>query len=441
MENLFKKIEESSMAKVFIIAFLILLFIIPNEMIKGLITERKNNEQKVIKEISSKWGTAQIIAAPYLTVPYIRKKTLTINGKEELRYFDDEIQILPKRLDITGKLVPVSRKTGIYKAILYDADLHFTGNFDFPDLKELEIDSSSIKWDKITFNVGISDMNGIKETIIVDFNGIDNVNLEPGLQGEIMNSGTSATIKVKPEDFQDNAAFDFDLKLRGSESISFIPLGKTTSVDISSTWDSPSFQGNFIPDKRDISQSGFAAKWNILDLNRNYPQYWIGDNYDVMKSKFGVQLIKTVSEYQKNMRTVKYSILIIVLVFFIYFFFEVLGKFKIHPIQYMFIGLALTLFFVLLLSLSEQIGFNYAYLVSAVATAIMILIYSSAFLKNKRQLVLLSALLVTIYGFIFVVLQMEDYALLVGSTGLFVALFATMYYSRKIDWYKVSLKT
>ncbi|HHH54328.1 MAG TPA: cell envelope integrity protein CreD, partial [Bacteroidetes bacterium] len=241
------------------------------------------------------------------------------------------------------------------------------------------------------------------------------------------------------EKYKDNIDFSFDIKLQGSESIYFIPVGKTTTVALKSSWDSPSFQGRFVPDEREVSKDGFTANWKILDMNRNYPQQWEGNKYNVSSSKFGVDLIKPVGEYQKNMRTVKYSLLIIVLIFLIYFFFEVLGKFRIHPIQYSFIGLALTLFFVLLLSISEQIGFDLAYLVSAAATTIMILIYSAALLKNRKQLLILTGFLITIYGFIYVVLQLEDFALLAGSIGLFVALFITMYYSRKIDWYNIGI--
>jgi len=438
MENIRKKLTESTTLKVIIIVILIVLFMIPNAMVTQLIHERQNNEYHVKKEIGSKWGAPQLMTGPFIVLPYQVKSVRLSDGKEEVEYFDREIQILPKKLDISGDLNPIIRKRGIYKAILYDALLDYSGKFEMPDFDKLGIDTNLIKWDKIIFNVGIEDMGGIKESITLKW-GDKKVNLEPGVQGNITKTGASKVVGFDHDTNAKSIDFSFNIKIQGSESIYFIPLGKTTTVALNSPWDSPSFQGRFVPDNREISKDGFTADWKILDMNRNFPQQWSGTQYNVFNSKFGVELIKPVGEYQKNMRSIKYSILIIVLIFLIYFFFEILGKFRIHPIQYSFIGLALTMFFVLLLSISEQVGFNIAYLISAVATSIMILIYSASLLKNKKQLGVLTGFLITIYGFIYVVLQLEDYALLAGSIGLFIALFATMFYSRKIDWYNISI--
>lgn len=432
MKDIKKRLTESTTLKVIIIVVLIVLFMIPNAMVKQLIYERESTEFQVKKEIGSKWGAPQLISGPYLVIPYKE-------NKNESDYFKHKLQVLPKTMNISGDLNPIIRKRGIYEAILYDAILGYSGKFEMPDFEKLGIDTNLIEWNKIIFNLGIKYMGGIKEAITLKWGESKNINLEPGITGDIANTGASIMVGYDQEKYKDNIDFSFDIKLQGSESIYFIPVGKTTTVALKSSWDSPSFQGRFVPDEREVSKDGFTANWKILDMNRNYPQQWEGNKYNVSSSKFGVDLIKPVGEYQKNMRTVKYSLLIIVLIFLIYFFFEVLGKFRIHPIQYSFIGLALTLFFVLLLSISEQIGFDLAYLVSAAATTIMILIYSAALLKNRKQLLILTGFLITIYGFIYVVLQLEDFALLAGSIGLFVALFITMYYSRKIDWYNIGI--
>ncbi len=439
MKNIKNRLSESTTLKVIIIVVLIVLFMIPNAMVKQLIQERENNEWRVKKEIGSKWGAPQLISGPFLVIPYQKKKITEYDGKQEVKYFNYELNVMPKTLDISGNIVPIIRKRGIYKAILYDAFLDYGGNFEMPDFDKLGIDTSLIKWDKIIFNIGIEDMGGIKESIKLNWDGIHNINLEPGIKGTISKTGVSTVVEFAKEKYSKIIDFSFNVKIQGSESIFFTPLGKTTKVVLNSTWDSPSFQGRFVPDSREISQDGFTAKWKILDMNRDFPQQWEGSDYNVTKSQFGVKLIKPVGEYQKNMRTVKYSLLIIVLIFMIYFFFEILGNFKIHPIQYTFIGLALTMFFVLLLSISEQVGFNIAYLISSVATGLMILIYSASLLKKNKQLILLGSFLTTIYGFIYVVLQLEDYALFAGSIGLFIALFAIMYYSRKIDWYNINI--
>lgn len=439
MKNVKKNIAESTTLKIVIIVVLIVLFMIPSSMIKDLIREREVNELEVKKEIGSIWGEPQLISGPFLVIPYSKKIIRTVNDKKEVELIEKELHILPQKLDISGTIDPVIRKRGIYKATLYNATLKYNGEFKMPDFKRMDVDSSLIKWKKAVLNVGIADMSGIKEPIILKWDDSTGINLEPGIKGDISQSGASAIIPISLAKKENVFKYKFDVKIQGSESISFLPLGKTSTVSLNSSWDSPSFQGKFSADNHEISSEGFTANWKILDMNRNYPQQWTGKNYLVNQSKFGVRLIKPVGEYQKNMRSIKYSVLIIVFTFLVFFFFEVLGKFKIHPIQYSFIGLALTMFFVLLLSISEQLGFNLAYLISAIATSTMILVYSFSLLSNKKQLIALMCFLITIYTFIYIVLQMEDYALLAGSIGLFVALFATMYYSRKIDWYNISL--
>ncbi len=440
MKDIKKKLTESTTLKVIIIIVLIVLFMIPNAMVKELIFERQNTEFQVKKEIGSKWGAPQFLTGPFLVIPYKKKKIVTFNaGEEKIEFYDRELQVLPKTLNISGDLNPIVRKRGIYKAILYDALLDFEGNFELPDFDKLGIDTNLINWNKIVINIGIKDMGGIKESITLKWGNINSISLEPGIKGNIAGTGASAIINFDREKYGNSIDFSFNVKLQGSESIYFTPLGKTTTVALKSSWDSPSFQGRFVPDDREISSDGFTANWKILDMNRNYPQQWEGSKYNITPSKFGVKLIKPVGEYQKNMRTIKYSLLIIVLIFLIYFFFEILGKFRIHPIQYSFIGLALTMFFVLLLSISEQLGFNIAYLISSLATSAIILIYSASLLKDKKKLGVLTGFLALIYGFIYIVLQLEDYALLAGSIGLFLALFAAMFYSRKIDWYNINI--
>ncbi len=440
MKDIKNRLTESTTLKVIIIIVLIILFMIPNAMVKELIFERENTEFQVKKEIGIKWGAPQLLTGPYLVIPYKKKKIVTFNaGEEKIEFNDRELQVLPKTLNISGDLNPIVRKRGIYKAILYDALLDLEGNFELPDFDKLGIDTNLITWNKMVINIGIKDMGGIKESITLKWGNKDNINLEPGIKGSIAGTGASAIINFDREKYRNSINFSFNVKLQGSESIYFTPLGKTTTVALKSSWDSPSFQGRFVPDEREISSNGFTANWKILDMNRNYPQQWEGKNYNVIPSKFGVELIKPVGEYQKNMRSIKYSILIIVLIFLIYFFFEILGKFRIHPIQYSFIGLALTMFFVLLLSISEQLGFNIAYFISSLATSAIILIYSASLLKDKKKLGILTGFLALIYGFIYIVLQLEDYALLAGSIGLFFALFAAMFYSRKIDWYNINI--
>ena len=237
--------------------------------------------------------------------------------------------------------------------------------------------------------------------------------------------------------------FDFILKLQGSQNMSFIPLGSTTKVNITSNWPSPSFNGNFLPDRREVTNEGFKANWKILQLNRNFPQAWIGTNQSekMNNSAFGVDLILPLDDYQKSMRSAKYAVMTIALTFLIFFLVEILNGRKIHPFQYALVGLALCLFYILLVSISEHSNFNLAYSISTFAIVSMITLYSLSIFKVRKLTILMVITLIGIYGFLFVTLQLADYALLMGSVGLTLILGVTMYFTRNINWYKLNIET
>jgi len=210
-----------------------------------------------------------------------------------------------------------------------------------------------------------------------------------------------------------------------------------TSARITSSWESPSFTGAFLPDKREVNNNGFDASWKILNFNRNYPQQWMDHAQDFSTSEFGVYFLIPLDQYLKSMRSSKYSILVIALTFLVFFLVEILTGLRIHPFQYVLVGLALTLFYVLLLSISEQIGFNLAYLYSSCMIVTMIFAYSLSVLKNKVVALLMLLFMMLTYGFIYIIIQLESYSLLVGSLGLFLALSITMFLTRKVNWYGV----
>jgi len=228
------------------------------------------------------------------------------------------------------------------------------------------------------------------------------------------------------------------LNLNGSGQISFVPLGKVTTVQLSSPWKNPSFTGLFLPDERIVNEQGFSAKWKILHLNRNYPQQWTGKSEKVMESAFGAKFFCPVDEYQKSMRSAKYAVLFIGLTLAAFFLTEVTNRTRIHPIQYLLIGFDICLFYLLLLSISEHTSFATAYAVSAVASVLLVASYSRGILKSGRMAATIGSLMTFLYGFLYVTLQLEDYALLIGSIGMFVVLGVVMYLTRKIDWYAIS---
>ena len=228
--------------------------------------------------------------------------------------------------------------------------------------------------------------------------------------------------------------FNFKLTLNGSEEINFIPVGKTTGINVSGKWAAPSFIGNFSPQST-IENGSFAAKWHVLHFNRNIPEAWNDDtNTYFDDASFGVRLVEAVDHYQQNMRSAKYALMFIALTFVVFFFVELLTKKKIHLVQYLLVGIALILFYSLLLSISEQIGFALAYLIASLATIGLITTYSYSIFKNTMQTGILTVILCLLYTFLFVILQLEDIALLIGSIGMFIILGIIMFVSGKINW-------
>lgn len=330
---------------------------------------------------------------------------------------------------------PEIRYRGIYEVVLYNGKIHLAGNFLRPDVKDLGIPPKDVLWDKAFLSLGITDMKGIKEAIRIKWRGAK-VAASPGIpSGDVLESGVSARVPLDGE--ARSYPFSLNVDLNGSRNLSFIPVGKETRVALSSPWASPSFQGEFLPETRTIAKDGFSAEWKVLSLNRNYPQKWTGKIAPLDPSAFGVDLLLPVDEYKKTMRTTKYALLFIVLTFAAFFVIEILGRKALHPIQYLLVGLALVLFYTLLLSLTEHLAFQYSFLVASVAIMALVAAYSRSALGSGALAAAVAGVVAVLYGFLYILLQLEDYALLLGSAGLFAALALFMYLTRKVDWFTV----
>ena len=445
--------------KLVIIGILTLVLLIPLLMIQSLINERQTTRQNAIEEITSKWGGKQTIAGPCFVIPY----TKTLIKDDIQTVVEQNLLLLPETLEVSANATVERRKRGIYDASVYGSDIVLKGTFDMQALENSGISFSQIKWDEIRLILGISDLKGIKEISPLQIAG-NNVNFEPGIParnlslgfgsstvaekqvatkektgslfGQGMNSKITFDIKDSQIPFK-SLPFSLSLKLNGSQGFYVVPVGKVTKMHLKSDWTSPGFDGNFLPDSHHIDQNGFTADWKILDINRSYGQIINGDDDASMSqmadSRFGVQFVQSVDQYLQNTRAVKYGILIILLTFVAVFFMEMLRKNAVHPFQYLLIGLALVLFYSLLLSLSEILGFSPAYLIAATMTAILISIHLSSILRSAKQGWLVGTLLAILYAFIFMLIHMESYALLAGSLGLFVILALVMYLSKKLN--------
>lgn len=426
-------IRNSATIKVASIGFLVALLLIPTSMISGLVRERSSTRDEVIQEISQKWGDRQVITGPFLCVPF-ESTEMEKNGKSKSRIL--YVNILPESLQISGQIVPHIRYRSIYEAVLYQTQIDISCRFSLPKPDQLSVPVEKIFFDKATFSIGITDMRGIKENITIQFN--DQIfKGGPGLKTtDIAASGVSCVVPLSPSSLK--LDFNTKLSLNGSQELQFIPVGEITSVQLTSEWTSPSFKGAFLPENPTLTDKGFSANWHILHLNRNFPQFWVGNQYQVHGSAFGLKLLVTADVYQKLTRIVKYALMFIIFTFSAFFLSEIIHQKRVHPIQYMLIGFAIVLFYALLLSISEHLNFNLSYALSALAITTIITGYSKAILRSYYFALTVFGIMVTLYGYLYIVLQLADYALVMGCIGLFLILATIMYITRKIDWYSLN---
>jgi inner membrane protein len=438
-----KKFVQTHTFKLLVIAALALLLLIPKAMITGLIEERQERSRDTVNRINEKWSQSQVICGPVLSIPYSIKEVSTdiihmgegkTEQKEKVFYTHFVYNIIPEHLKVNTELLPEEKHYGIYKTILYRSNNELTGEFIF---NPKELGEAIIHWEKAYMTLGISDLKGVNN--LEFYVNSQSCPVKAGGKTDGY-SGKSLMIDLHEFPLQQSEGkifFKCNLNLNGSNHISYVPVGKTTEVNVNGEWTAPGFVGEFSP-VYTLTDTGFSANWNILHFNRNIPDSWIGHEVNTYDFKsFGVALVDTVDHYQQNMRSAKYAVMFIVLTFSMFFFVEVLTRKKIHPIQYLLVGVALILFYTLLLSVSEQGGFGIAYLIASIATISLIVAYGYSIFRNKKQTAILALLLTVLYVFLYVILQLEDIALLIGSIGLFIILGGVMYLSRKINWYKL----
>ena len=398
----------------------------------SLISEREHRRNEAVCEVNQKWGNFQTLTGPVLTVPF---KKPWKNEKGVTTFSIEYLHILPEILQAEVELVPEVRYRGIYKAILYQSVIKLKGTFVLPQFEKHGVIPGNLLATEAYVTVGITDLRGIRNTVTLNW---DHAILpaSPGVKSpEIAKAGFTVfpAVDLSRKEY----AFSADLRLNGSGEFNITPVGKETAVIISSKWGSPSFTGSFLPEKREITADHFRAEWSVQQLNRNFPQSWVGNAHTMEHSSFGVKLFLPVDQYQKITRAVKYAILFIVLTFMAFFLTEIFTKVAVHPVQYTLIGLAIILFYVILLSLSEHITFHISYVIASLGVILLVSAYAKSALKGRRPAAIIGGILAALYLFLYVTLQLEDYALLLGSIGLFVILAVVMYLTRRINWFEI----
>jgi len=429
--------------KAFVIVVLCLLFLVPLEMVRGVIVERNDRSQEVAREIADKWADQQQVQGPFLVIPAERVNPHSAAGEMQYR----QTVLLPDAFAAQAAVAAETRSRGIFDTVVYTTVVTLDGGFTAAGLQKaaFETDGWLLRPDQAVLALGVSDLRGIQGDLVASWNGKD---LEAasgmpsgarlpatGIQWPVNLSGDGSAAGGTLSEGRFEARFT----LRGSGRLAFLPVGKSSSLEMRGDWPAPSFDGRALPAQRDLRDDGFSASWSISHLSRPFPQSWTAADWqgtDWNTLAVGASFVQPVDFYLLSERSVKYGLLIVALLFLIYFLFEVLAGIVLHPLQYLMIGAALVLFFLSLVSFAEVVGFAAAYALSGAMVVALVSLYTAAILRRWLWAVLLAAAVSALYGLLYVILNQEEAALLSGTLVLFAALAATMYATRRVDWFK-----
>jgi inner membrane protein len=427
---------QSITAKVLGIGLLALLMLIPLTQADGLVRERQAMRDMAVARVADGWGGRQVIGGLVLAVPTQRETHDAAGAVAKL--VDGTEIVLADDLDTVADLTVDKRSSGMYVVPTYTGEVTIRGHFLPADLRQFSAEAGA-RWftGKSEVRVLIADTRGLQGISSMTVDG-HAVRLSSSTARVGPYTVLSAPVAIEP-DREAPVAFELKLSVAGTESFSSLPLARTNNVRMRSSWPDPSFTGSLLPARRSVTAAGFDASWKILDLNRDYGQHWDAGNNDVagrlQASAFGVKLYQPGGVYQQNDRAGKYSLLFIALTFVAFFLFEVLKGLRLHPVQYLLVGAAMTSFYVLLLALSEQIGFGPAYAVAAAVVVLVVAGYAMAALRARSAGMALGGVLTLVYAILYGLIGAEQYALLIGSVVLVAVIALLMYLTRRIDWY------
>jgi inner membrane protein len=441
--------RHSTMIKLLGVGGLVLILLIPLAMISGVLSDRLMRRNEAVAEITASWGKEQNVIGPVLGIPFqykfkaVKEIPLT-EGRVERREVEEtaigNAYFLPQTLKIVGDTQTQTLHRGIYDAAVFRSQVTLSGKFTPPDFNALKIDLKDVQWKDAFVTIAMNDLRGTREGLILDWGGTKRP-LLPGSQVPGYTTGATASLgNDKP--IASDIEFSIPLDFNGSDGIFFAPFGVQNEATLKSNWPDPAFRGAFLPADRSVRPDGFNATWKISYYGRDYPQSWTSragnerfNMLAVTNSRFGAQFLSILDAYRYVERSIKYGVLFLVLVFTTFFLFEMTARQKIHPFQYLMVGAALCIFYLLLLSVSEFIGFSLAYLIAAIASTVLITWYCRFFLGGGMRTLMIGAGLAGVYTFLYITLRQQDYALLMGAIALFLVLAVVMYVTRKVDWY------
>jgi inner membrane protein len=433
--------------KLLALGVLVLLLMIPVAQLVDLVRERKARQLEVREELAQLWGGPQSLGAVVLAVPTLAPGAAGLAASGVLpggrvppappagwAYF------LPGTVRWSGTVEPQRRHRGLFEVTLYEARLSASGWFARPDPAALGIAPDQVDWAHAQVLLAVRDPRGLQQRVVLRWAGRERP-FAPGLTAtDAFGSNLQAALASGDLD-GDRLPFSLDLVLRGSEELHLLPLGDDTTAELSSPWPHPSFVGSPLPRERQVAGKGFTASWSVPYFGRGFPQRWRSDQIDPARlcqqladSAFGVNLVQPADPYQQTERAVKYAVLFILLTFTTVFVLELLSPVRLHPMQYLLVGAALCLFYLLLLALAEHVGLGWAYAAATAATVLLVTLYVRALLAGWGRALSLGGVLAVLYGWLYTLLRAEDYALLLGALGLFGTLAGVMFVTRRLDW-------
>jgi inner membrane protein len=448
----FRNFTSSGGFKIAVLVILIFILLIPVSMVRSLISERSHRSNEAEREIMEAWGSQFKLYGPVVRIPVVertevRTKTEKEGEKIEIITQNYTLWITPNNVDISADFSAQKKRRGIFSVALFSGDLSLSGSFNLERVKDELKQNQTMTLDQAEIIIGLSSQKGIRKVIKADWNGGE-LFLKPGNRNFTLNySGSSGINALSPINANGLNTFDFKFAVQGGKALRALPVGETTRVRVKTDWPSPSFQGGFLPVSYTLSESGFDAEWEISYLSRSIPLYWIstgsGNNEgskDWSDEYFGVDFFKPLDHYALNTRAVKYAVLFLIIPFLTLFFLEVFSQKSIHPIQYLLSGFANVIFYLLLLSISEHISFSLAYLIAAAALTCMMTLYARSLLETWTRSAYMGFVMALLYLIMYLTLNAEDWALLIGSIAAFVITGVVMFLTRRLDWSSLNIK-
>lgn len=436
--------------KAIIVGFVAVAFVVPLTMIWGVVKDRARYRDTVTSEVARSTAQSQTLVGPLVVVRYRERIPAPASGgTEQVR--DGVEVLLPDSLSIRSNAHVETRRRGIYRVPVFRSGTAFAATFTLPPRFGISDQHHLVDEPRAEVVFGVSDPRGIRAVPKLRLDGGAPLEARPGVALDWLQHGFSAALP--PDAAGRRVALDATLELIGTDRLMFLPIGAVTDVELSSDWPHPSFVGAFLPDERSVSAGGFKARWKLsrfatgvddamarirANMNRGVPVAVDGDaTPGFPNTDLGARFVQPVDVYSQSERAVKYGILFVFLTFVAFFLFEVLRRMAVHPIQYTLCGAALALFFLLLVSLSEHLPFAGAYIVSSLACVGLLSFYVGHVLRSAMRGAMFGGLLGALYAFLYVILQSEDYALLLGALLLFAALTIVMVMTRRVDWYRL----